>query len=40
MIEGPGDVPMQMIGRNMTEELEHCRERHFTLGPLTPNRAG
>jgi hypothetical protein len=26
MIEGPGHVPMQMIRRNMTEELEHCHE--------------
>ncbi|QGW04767.1 phosphomethylpyrimidine synthase ThiC [Proteus terrae subsp. cibarius] len=36
MIEGPGHVPMQMIRRNMTEELEHCHEAPFyTLGPLT-----
>ena len=35
MIEGPGHVPMQMIRRNMTEELEHCHEAPFyTLGPL------
>src|SRR5690606_13608720 len=25
-IEGTGHVPMQMIRRNMTEELEHCPE--------------
>lgn len=35
MIEGPGHVPMQMIHRNMTEELEYCHEAPFyTLGPL------
>jgi phosphomethylpyrimidine synthase len=35
MIEGPGHVPMQMIRRNMTEELEHCHEAPFyTLGPV------
>ncbi len=35
MIEGPGHVPMQMIRRNMTEELEHCHQAPFyTLGPL------
>ncbi len=34
MIEGPDHVPMQMIRRNMTEELEHCHEAPFyTLGP-------
>ena len=36
MIEGPGHVPMHMIERNMTEQLEHCHEAPFyTLGPLT-----
>ncbi|WP_338300980.1 phosphomethylpyrimidine synthase ThiC [Escherichia coli] len=40
MIEGPGHVPMQMIRRNMTEELEHCYEAPFyTLGPLTTDIA-
>ena len=40
MIEGPGHVPMQMIRRNMTEELEHCHEASFyTLGPLTTDIA-
>lgn len=40
MIEGPGHVPMQMIRRNMTEELEHCHEAPFyTLGPLTTDIA-
>lgn len=40
MIEGPGHVPMQMIRRNMTEELEHCHEAPFyTLGPLTTDFA-
>lgn len=40
MIEGPGHVPMQMIQRNMTEELEHCHEAPFyTLGPLTTDIA-
>jgi phosphomethylpyrimidine synthase len=40
MIEGPGHVPMQMIKRNMTEELEHCHEAPFyTLGPLTTDIA-
>lgn len=40
MIEGPGHVPMQMIRRNMTEELEHCHETPFyTLGPLTTDIA-
>ena len=35
MIEGPGHVPMQMIRRNMTEELEHCHEAPFyTLGSV------
>ncbi|EEO8835235.1 phosphomethylpyrimidine synthase ThiC [Salmonella enterica] len=40
MIEGPGHVPMHMIQRNMTEELEHCHETPFyTLGPLTTDIA-
>ncbi|ECX5954599.1 phosphomethylpyrimidine synthase ThiC [Salmonella enterica subsp. enterica serovar Enteritidis] len=40
MIEGPGHVPMHMIQRNMTEELESCHEAPFyTLGPLTTNIA-
>ncbi|EAQ6074709.1 phosphomethylpyrimidine synthase ThiC [Salmonella enterica] len=40
MIEGPGHVPMHMIQRNMTEELEHCNEAPFyTLGPLTTDIA-
>ncbi|EGT3575964.1 phosphomethylpyrimidine synthase ThiC [Citrobacter sp. ANG330] len=40
MIEGPGHVPMQMIRRNMSEELEHCHEAPFyTLGPLTTDIA-
>ena len=34
MIEGPGHVPMHMIERNMTEQLEHCHEAPFyTAGP-------
>lgn len=40
MIEGPGHIPMQMIQRNMTEELEHCHQAPFyTLGPLTTDIA-
>ncbi|WP_428944401.1 phosphomethylpyrimidine synthase ThiC [Pantoea sp. FN060301] len=40
MIEGPGHVPMQMIRRNMTEQLKHCHEAPFyTLGPLTTDIA-
>ncbi|MEN4981262.1 phosphomethylpyrimidine synthase ThiC [Erwinia billingiae] len=40
MIEGPGHVPMQMIRRNMTEQLDHCHEAPFyTLGPLTTDIA-
>ncbi|HGJ5863787.1 phosphomethylpyrimidine synthase ThiC [Arsenophonus nasoniae] len=40
MIEGPGHIPMQMIRRNMTEELTHCHEAPFyTLGPLTTDIA-
>ncbi len=40
MIEGPGHVPMQMIRRNMTKQLDHCHEAPFyTLGPLTTDIA-
>lgn len=40
MIEGPGHVPMHMIQRSMTEELESCHEAPFyTLGPLTTDIA-
>lgn len=40
MIEGPGHVPMQMISRNMEEELQHCHHAPFyTLGPLTTDIA-
>ncbi|MGR6982152.1 phosphomethylpyrimidine synthase ThiC [Testudinibacter sp. P27/CKL/0425] len=40
MIEGPGHIPMQMIQRNMEEELRHCHEAPFyTLGPLTTDIA-
>ncbi|PIJ48633.1 phosphomethylpyrimidine synthase ThiC [Erwinia sp. OLTSP20] len=40
MIEGPGHVPMHMIQRNMTEQLEHCQQAPFyTLGPLTTDIA-
>ncbi|MED7773595.1 phosphomethylpyrimidine synthase ThiC [Aeromonas dhakensis] len=40
MIEGPGHVPMHMVERNMTEQLEHCHEAPFyTLGPLTTDIA-
>lgn len=40
MIEGPGHVPMQMIRRNMTEQLTHCHEAPFyTLGPITTDIA-
>ncbi|WP_213135419.1 phosphomethylpyrimidine synthase ThiC [Citrobacter sp. FP75] len=40
MIEGPGHVPMHMIQRNMTEELDSCHEAPFyTLGPLTTDIA-
>ncbi|EAA9009175.1 phosphomethylpyrimidine synthase ThiC [Salmonella enterica] len=40
MIEGPGHVPMHMIQRNMTEELESCHKAPFyTLGPLTTDIA-
>lgn len=40
MIEGPGHVPMHMIRRNMTEQLDVCHEAPFyTLGPLTTDIA-
>ena len=40
MIEGPGHVPMHMIRRNMTEQLDLCHEAPFyTLGPLTTDIA-
>ncbi|MGC0933666.1 phosphomethylpyrimidine synthase ThiC [Pantoea agglomerans] len=40
MIEGPGHVPMHMIRRNMTEQLDLCDEAPFyTLGPLTTDIA-
>ncbi|MFP1592671.1 phosphomethylpyrimidine synthase [Escherichia coli] len=39
MIEGPGHVPMQMIRRNMTEELEHCHEAPFYTLQLTTDIA-
>ncbi|BDH47580.1 phosphomethylpyrimidine synthase [Salmonella enterica subsp. enterica serovar Choleraesuis] len=40
MIEGPGHVPMQLIERNMSEQLNHCHGAPFyTLGPLTTDIA-
>ena len=40
MIEGPGHVPMQLIGENMDRELRDCLEAPFyTLGPLTTDIA-
>ncbi len=40
MIEGSGHVLMQMIQRNMTEQLTHCYEAPFyTLGLLTTDIA-
>jgi phosphomethylpyrimidine synthase len=40
MIEGPGHIPMQLIEKNMTEELRHCMEAPFyTLGPLVTDIA-
>ncbi|MGH8496353.1 MAG: phosphomethylpyrimidine synthase ThiC [Gammaproteobacteria bacterium] len=40
MIEGPGHVPMQLIGENMQRELDTCSEAPFyTLGPLTTDIA-
>ena len=35
MCEGPGHVPIQMIGQNMQNQLDWCEEAPFyTLGPL------
>ncbi|AKC32319.1 thiamine biosynthesis protein ThiC [Candidatus Pantoea carbekii] len=40
MVEGPGHIPMQMIRRNMTEQLQCCHGAPFyTLGPLTTDIA-
>jgi phosphomethylpyrimidine synthase len=40
MIEGPGHIPMQLIEKNMTEELRLCMEAPFyTLGPLVTDIA-
>ena len=40
MIEGPGHVPMQLIQKNMTEELRLCMDAPFyTLGPLVTDIA-
>ncbi|VFP87361.1 Phosphomethylpyrimidine synthase (plasmid) [Candidatus Erwinia haradaeae] len=40
MIEGPGHVPMNMIQRNITEQIKHCHDAPFyTLGPLTTDIA-
>ncbi|VFP88837.1 Phosphomethylpyrimidine synthase (plasmid) [Candidatus Erwinia haradaeae] len=40
MIEGPGHVPMNMIQRNITEQIEYCHDAPFyTLGPLTTDIA-
>lgn len=40
MVEGPGHIPMQLIKRNMTEQLNLCHEAPFyTLGPLTTDIA-
>src|ERR1019366_5709894 len=40
MIEGPGDVPMQLIKENMDKQLRDCAEAPFyTLGPLTTDIA-
>jgi phosphomethylpyrimidine synthase len=40
MIEGPGHIPMQLIQKNMTEELRLCMEAPFyTLGPLVTDIA-
>lgn len=40
MIEGPGHVPMQRIGENMTRQLDKCSEAPFyTLGPLVTDIA-
>ncbi len=40
MCEGPGHVPMQMIGENMDKQLEWCSGAPFyTLGPLVTDIA-
>jgi phosphomethylpyrimidine synthase len=40
MIEGPGHIPMQLIRKNMDEEMRHCFEAPFyTLGPLVTDIA-
>ena len=40
MIEGPGHIPMQLIQKNMTEELRLCMDAPFyTLGPLVTDIA-
>lgn len=40
IIEGPGHVPMQLIGQNMSEQLSHCHGAPFyTLGPITTDIA-
>src|SRR5213596_3783840 len=40
MIEGPGQVPMQLIKENMDLQLKYCKEAPFyTLGPLTTDIA-
>jgi phosphomethylpyrimidine synthase len=40
MIEGPSHIPMQLIEKNMTQELRLCMEAPFyTLGPLVTDIA-
>ncbi len=40
MCEGPGHVPMQMIGENMAKQLDWCDEAPFyTLGPIVTDIA-
>ena len=40
MCEGPGHVPMHMIGENMEKQLDWCDEAPFyTLGPLVTDIA-
>ncbi|MBO5254292.1 MAG: phosphomethylpyrimidine synthase ThiC [Opitutales bacterium] len=40
MCEGPGHVPIQMIGQNMQNQLDWCNEAPFyTLGPLVTDIA-
>ncbi len=40
MIEGPGHVPLHLIGENVEKELASCAEAPFyTLGPLTTDIA-